>query len=248
MDLYSARLKGAELPKMHEGKGQLRIIVVEDETKVAGALREGLELENYEVVVAPTGEEGFFLVNAEEFDLVVLDLMLPGRDGIQVLSTLRKRGLQTPVLILTARDAIEDRVEGLDKGADDYLVKPFAFPELLARVRALLRRGRTEQAVQLRLADLEMDAVTRKARRRGQYLELTAREFELLEYLLRHKEQVVSREMLARHVWKESVRATPLDNVMDVHINRLRRKVDEPFDRKLIHTVRGVGFVLREEE
>jgi len=242
------RIEGAELPKMHEGKGQLRIIVVEDETKVAGALREGLELENYEVVVAPTGEEGFFLVNAEEFDLVVLDLMLPGRDGIQVLSTLRKRGLQTPVLILTARDAIEDRVEGLVKGADDYLVKPFAFPELLARVRALLRRGRTEQAVQLRLADLEMDAVTRKARRRGQYLELTAREFELLEYLLRHKEQVVSREMLARHVWKESVRATPLDNVMDVHINRLRRKVDEPFDRKLIHTVRGVGFVLREEE
>src|SRR6266481_668233 len=207
MDLYSARLKGAELPKMHEGKGQLRIIVVEDETKVAGALREGLERENYEVVVAPTGEEGFFLVNAEEFDLVVLDLMLPGRDGIQVLSTLRKRGLQTPVLILTARDAIEDRVEGLDKGADDYLVKPFAFPELLARVRALVRRGR--QGPQLRLADLEMNVVTRNAKRRGQYIELTGREFELLEYLLRHKDQVVSREMLARNVWKET-RATPI--------------------------------------
>jgi DNA-binding response OmpR family regulator len=147
---------------------------------------------------------------------------------------------------LTARDAIEDRVQGLDKGADDYLVKPFAFPELLARVRALLRR--TEQGVQLRLGDLEMNVVTRNAKRRGQYLELTGREFELLEYLLRHKDQVVSREMLARHVWKESARATPLDNVMDVHINRLRRKVDEPFDRKLIHTVRGVGFVLREEE
>ena len=225
-----------------------RILVVEDEGKVARALREGLERQGYEVVVAPNGEEGFFLVNAEEFDLVVLDLMLPGRDGLQVLSTLRKRGLQTPVLILTARDAIEDRVEGLDKGADDYLVKPFAFPELLARVRALLRRGRTEQASPLKLGDLEMDVITRKARRHGQYLELTAREFELLEYLLRHKEQVVSREMLARYVWKESSRATPLDNVMDVHINRLRRKVDEPFDRKLIHTVRGVGFVLREEE
>ncbi len=172
--------------------------------------------------------------------------MLPGRDGLQVLSTLRKRGLQTPVLILTARDAIEDRVEGLDKGADDYLVKPFAFPELLARVRALLRRS--EQSPQLRLADLEMDVIARKAKRNGQYLELTAREFELLEYLLRHKEQVVSREMLARYVWKETARATPLDNVMDVHINRLRRKVDELFDRKLIHTVRGVGFVLREEE
>jgi len=137
-------------------------------------------------------------------------------------------------------------VQGLDKGADDYLVKPFAFPELLARVRALLRR--TEQGPQLRLADLEMNVVTRNAKRRGQYIELTGREFELLEYLLRHKDQVVSREMLARHVWKESARATPLDNVMDVHINRLRRKVDEPFDRKLIHTVRGVGFVLREEE
>jgi DNA-binding response OmpR family regulator len=233
---------------MHGGRPPLRILVVEDETKVARALREGLMREQYEVVLAPNGEEGFFLVNAEEFDLVILDLMLPGRDGLEVVSTLRKRGLQTPVLILTARDAIEDRVDGLDKGADDYLVKPFAFPELLARVRALLRRGRIEQALPLRLADLEMDVVTRKARRRGQQLELTAREFELLEYLLRHKEQVVSREMLARYVWKEGARATPLDNVMDVHIKRLRRKVDEPFDRKLIHTVRGVGFVLREEE
>ena len=231
---------------MHSGMPESRILVVEDESKVARALREGLERQGHQVVIAPTGEEGFFLVNAEEFNLVILDLMLPGRDGLHVLSTLRKRGLQTPVLILTARDAIEDRVQGLDKGADDYLVKPFAFPELLARVRALLRR--TEQGPQLRLADLEMNVVTRNAKRRGQYLELTGREFELLEYLLRHKEQVVSREMLARHVWKESARATPLDNVMDVHINRLRRKVDEPFDRKLIHTVRGVGFVLREEE
>src|SRR5437899_2518941 len=231
---------------MHERQGQLRILVVEDEAKVARAVREGLEREKYQVVVAPTGEHGFFLVNAEEFDLVLLDLMLPGRDGLQVLSTLRKRGLQTPVLILSARDAIEDRVQGLDKGADDYLVKPFAFPELLARVRALLRRGRIEQVVQLRLADLEMDVTARKARRGGQPLDLTAREFELLEYLLRHKGQVVSREMLARYVWKET-RATPIDNVIDVHINRLRRKVDEPFNPKLIHTVRGVGFVWREE-
>ena len=150
---------------MQEEKRQLRVLVVEDETKVAHALREGLQREKYEVVIAPTGEEGFFLVNAEEFDLVLLDLMLPGRDGLQVLSTLRKRGLKTPVLILTARDAIEDRVEGLDQGADDYLVKPFAFPELLARVRALLRRGRTDQALQLRFADLEMDVTNRKARR-----------------------------------------------------------------------------------
>ena len=231
---------------MHGAMPESRILVVEDESKVARAIREGLERQGHQVVIAPTGEEGFFLVNAEEFDLVILDLMLPGCDGLQVLSTLRKRGLETKVLILTARDAIEDRVQGLDRGADDYLVKPFAFPELLARVRALLRR--TEQGPQLRLGDLEMNVVTRNAKRRGQYLELTGREFELLEYLLRHKDQVVSREMLARNVWKESARATPLDNVMDVHINRLRRKVDEPFDRKLIHTVRGVGFVLREEE
>jgi two-component system, OmpR family, copper resistance phosphate regulon response regulator CusR len=226
----------------------LRILVVKDEAKVARALREGLRREKYEVVVAPTGEEGFFLVNAEEFDLILLDLMLPGRDGFQVLSTLRTRGLETPVLILTAGDAIEDRVEGLDNGADDYLVKPFAFPELLARVRALLRRGRTEQALQLSIADLEMDVTTRKVRRRDQQLELTAREFELLEYLLRHKEQVVSREMLARGVWKETARATPLVHDVIVHINRLLRKVDDPFNTKLIHRVRGVGFVLREEE
>jgi DNA-binding response OmpR family regulator len=231
---------------MQEVRPQLRILVVEDEAKVARALREGLEREKYEVVVAPTGEEGFFLVNAQEFDLVILDLMLPGRDGLQVLATLRKRGLQTPVLILTARDAIEDRVKGLDSGADDYLVKPFAFPELLARVRARLRRARTEPAPHLRLSDLEMDVTTHKTRRSGRPLDLTVREFELLEYLLRHKEEVVSREMLARDVWKETSRATTLDNVIDVFMNRLRHKVDEPFDQKLIHTVRGVGFVLRE--
>jgi DNA-binding response OmpR family regulator len=231
---------------MQEEKRQLRILVVEDEKKVAHALREGLQRENNQVVVAPTGEEGFFLVNAEEFDLILLDLMLPGRDGLQVLSTLRKRGLETPVLILSARDAIEDRVEGLDKGADDYLIKPFAFSELLARVRALLRRGRTDRVLNLRLADLELDLLTHNAKRAGRQLDLTAREFELLEYLLQHKGKIVSREMLARDVWKEN-RATPIDNVIDVHINRLRRKLDEPFTPKLIHTVRGVGYVLREE-
>jgi two-component system copper resistance phosphate regulon response regulator CusR len=147
---------------VQEGKGQLRILAVGDETKMARAIREGLERGKYEVVVAPTRDEGFFLVNAEEFDLVLLDLILPGRDGLHVLSTLRKRGLHTPVLILTARDSIEDRVQGLDKGADDYLVKPFAFPAPLARVRALLRQGRTEQTLQLRIADLEMDVVPRR--------------------------------------------------------------------------------------
>jgi len=226
----------------------LRILVVEDEAKVARALQEGLEREEYQVVVARTGEEGFYLVSAEEFDLVILDLMLPGRDGLEVLSTLRKRGLVTRILILTARDAIEDRVQGLDRGADDYLVKPFAFPELLARIRALLRRGRTEQVARLKLADLEMDLVTRKARRGGKDVEFTLREFELLEYLLRHKDEVVSREMLAREVWNETSGATPLHNVIDVHIARLRRKIDDRSNNKLIHTIRGVGYVLREEQ
>jgi DNA-binding response OmpR family regulator len=226
----------------------VRILVVEDEAKVAKALKEGLEAEHYEVMVARTGEEGFFLANAQTFDLVVLDLMLPGRDGIEVLRALRKQALQTPVLILTARDTIEDRVVGLDSGADDYLVKPFAFPELVARIRALLRRGRCDQVLRLKLADLEMDLVTHTATRGSQALALTAREFDLLEYLLRHQGHIVSREMLARDVWKETGRATPLDNVIDVHIARLRRKVDGPFDAKLLQTVRGVGFVLREGE
>lgn len=226
----------------------MRILVVEDEAKVAHALQEGLEGEHYDVVVARTGEDGFFRANAEVFDLIVLDLMLPGRDGIEVLTTLRRRGMQTPVLILTAKDAVEDRVFGLDSGADDYLVKPFAFPELLARIRALLRRDRIDQALRLKAGDLEMDLVTRKVIRSNPMLDLTAREFELLEYLLRHQNQLVSREMLTRDVWKEPARATPLDNVIDVHIARLRKKVDQGFPLKLIHTVRGVGFILREGE
>jgi len=225
----------------------VRVLIVEDEKKVAKALREGLEAEHYDVRVACTGEEGFFLVNHESFDLVVLDLMLPRRDGLEVLTTLRKRGLQTPVLILTAKDTIEDRVHGLDSGADDYLVKPFAFPELLARIRALLRRGRPDQILKLQQDDLAMDLVTRKVVRAGQPLELTVKEFELLEYLLRHVGHVVSREMLASDVWRVSARATPLDNVIDVTVARLRRKIDDPFEKKLLHTVRGVGFVLRTE-
>jgi len=222
----------------------MRILVVEDESKVADAVREGLESEGYEVEIARTGEEGFFLVNAQTFDLVILDLMLPGRDGLEVLRTLRQRGLQTPVLILTARDAVEDRVTGLDCGADDYLVKPFAFAELLARIRALFRRGRTDQVLRLKAADLEMDLVTRRVSRGGRPLNLTPREFKLLEYLLRYRNQVVSREMLARDVWHERSRATPLDNVIDVHIARLRKKIDHGSPEKLIHTVRGVGFML----
>jgi DNA-binding response OmpR family regulator len=198
-------------------------------------------------VLAYTGEEGFYLVQTESFDLVILDVMLPGRSGLEILTTMRRHGLKTPVLILTARDAIDDRVHGLDTGADDYLVKPFAFPELLARIRVLFRRGVPETAPKFRVADLEMDVVGRSVTRGGLALDLTAREFELLEYLVRHLGHVVSREMLARDVWKEAARHTPLDNVIDVHVARLRRKVDDQFDRKLVHTVRGVGFVVREE-
>jgi len=225
-----------------------RILVVEDEAKVAGALSEGLTGEGYDVVVATTGEDAFFLASEQTFDLIVLDVMLPGRDGLEVLTALRKRSLQIPVLILTARDAIEDRVVGLDRGADDYLVKPFAFAELLARIRALLRRGRVEQALCLKAADIEIDVVTRRAVRAQHLLALTTREFELLEYLVRHQNSIVSREMLARDVWKEPARGTPLDNVIDVHMAHLRRKVDQDSQVRLIHTVRGVGFILREGE
>ncbi|UCE21064.1 MAG: response regulator transcription factor [Candidatus Aminicenantes bacterium] len=226
----------------------MHILVIEDEPKVAKAIREGLESENYQVTVAATGEDGYFLATTQAFDLILLDLMLPGRSGLEILTALRKQKCQTPVLILTARDAVEDRVEGLDTGADDYVVKPFAFPELLARIRALTRRGRPEQALRLKLADLELDCVTRKVNRGKQEIDLTAKEFDLLEYLLRHQGHVVSREMLARDVWKVTSRATPLDNVIDVHIARLRQKVDAPFKKKLLKTIRGVGFVLKEGE
>ena len=226
----------------------MRVLVVEDERKLAQVLASALTAEHYDVVVAPTGEDGFFRANAETFDLVVLDLMLPGRSGLEILQTLRKRHVQTPVLILTARDGVDDRVRGLDLGADDYLVKPFALPELLARIRALLRRGRSSDILRIKVADLELDLAIRRVTRSGRELDLTTREFDLLEYLLRHQGHVVSREMLARDVWKEPRRATPIDNVIDVQMTRLRRKIDADGQRRLIHTVRGVGFAVRESE
>ena len=224
------------------------MLVVEDERKLAHVLPAALEAEHYDVVVAATGEDGFYRANAELFDLVVLDLMLPGRSGLEILQTLRQRHIETPVLILTARDGIDDRVRGLDLGADDYLVKPFALPELLARIRALLRRGRPSDVLRLKAADLELDLVARRAVRGERLLDLTSREFDLLEYLLRHQGHHVSREMLARDVWREPRRATPIDNVIDVQMTRLRKKVDTDGTVRLIHTVRGVGFVLQEGE
>jgi len=226
----------------------MRILVVEDEQKVADALREGLQGERYDVVVERTGEGAFFRITTEQFDAILLDLTLPGRDGLEILRAMRDRGMKTPVLVLTARDTLQDRVVGLDAGADDYLIKPFAFTELLARIRALVRRGRVAETPRLTLGDLEVHLITREVTRGGSRVDLTVREFELLEYLLRHQGQVVSRETLARDVWKETARTTPLDNVIDVHMARLRRKVDTDQTAKLIHTVRGVGFVLREGE
>ncbi|OGA54424.1 MAG: DNA-binding response regulator [Betaproteobacteria bacterium RIFCSPLOWO2_12_FULL_63_13] len=231
-----------------DDRARLRVLVVEDEEKVASALQEGLDGEGYDAVIARTGEDAFFLVSTEAFDVVLLDLTLPGRDGFQILAALRQQGRETRVLVLTARDALEDRVKGLDGGADDYLVKPFAFAELLARIRAMVRRGRVTAAPRLAAGDLEMDLWTRKVSRAGRAIDLTTREFELLEHLLRFEGQVVSRETLAREVWREKARTLTLDNVIDTHVARLRKKVDADQAVKLIHTIRGVGFMIREGE
>jgi two-component system, OmpR family, copper resistance phosphate regulon response regulator CusR len=225
----------------------MRILVVEDERKIAQALSKGLESNQYSVSIAATGEEGFFLASTQEFDLMILDVMLPSRDGLEVLTALRQRGFSVPVLMLTSIDTIEGRVRGLDSGADDYLVKPFAFAELLARIRALVRRTKPDISPRLSLADLEMDVSRRFVSRAGKEVALTAHEFDLLEYLFRNQGRVVSREMLARDVWKSAAHYVPLDNVIDVHIAHLRRKIDDPFGQKLLHTIRGVGFVLREK-
>jgi DNA-binding response OmpR family regulator len=226
----------------------MHILVVEDEPKVAQAIKNGLLSEGYQVTTVHTGEEGFFQAASQKVDLILLDVMLPGKSGIEILNALRELGKDTPVLILTAKDTIEDRVLGLDSGADDYLVKPFAFPELLARIRALTRRGRSDQALKLKLADLELDCITRKVKRSGYDIPLTSREFELLEYLMRHQGHAVSREMLAHDVWQVKDRATPLDNVIDVHINRLRSKIDTNFEQPLLHTIRGIGFIMKPED
>ena len=238
---------------MGSAVGGQHILIVEDEAKLANSVAARLEAEGYRVTKAETGEDAFFLVHSLRPDLMLLDLHLPRRGGLEVLRQIRHEGLRLPVLVLTSQVALDDRVRGLDAGADDYLAKPFAFAELHARVRALLRRvqpsGPIESphpAATLQLADLEVDPQLRAASRSGTRLDLTTREFDLLIYLLEHRNRTVSREMLARDVWKETARFTPINNVIDVQITRLRRKMDDPFPLKLLHTVRGVGFILRE--
>jgi two-component system copper resistance phosphate regulon response regulator CusR len=220
----------------------MKILIVEDEKKTAAYLRKGLVENGFTVDVAADGEEGLQRARSGAYDLLILDVMLPQRDGWSMLSELRRLGKQTPVLFLTARDAVHDRVKGLKLGADDYLVKPFAFSELLARVQSILRRTASRLQETLTVADLELDAMRRKATRAGKRLDLTPKEFALLVLLAQRSGEVLSRERIAEEVWGVSLDSDT--NVVDVHVRRLRAKVDDPFEQKLIHTVRGSGYVL----
>jgi DNA-binding response OmpR family regulator len=224
-----------------------KILIIEDDRKMSAALVSGIEAAGYEVIAASSAEEGFFLVHQTRPDLLLLDLTLPQRNGLDILKQIRSEGIDVRVLILTSHNTVEDRVEGLRTGADDYLGKPFSFPELVARIDALLRRFLPDTpATAFEIGDLKIDTKARSASRNGEPLELTAREFDLLLYLAENRGRTVSREMLARDVWRETARYTPIDNVIDVQVARLRRKVDDPFAVKLLQTVRGLGFSLKE--
>ena len=220
----------------------MRILVVEDEMKVASFIKKGLEEEGYAVDAAHDGEEGLERIGTNVYDAIVLDLMLPKVNGIEVMRELRARKLNVPVLMLTARDTLADKVMGLDAGADDYLTKPFAFEELLARIRSLLRRGKAEVAM-LKVADLLLDPATRKVKRGGKEITLTSKEFSLLEYMMRNVNKPLTRTTLSEHVW--DINFDRMTNVVDVYINFLRNKIDKDFEPKLIHTVRGVGYILK---
>lgn len=222
----------------------MRALVIEDELKTAAYLRQGLSENGFVVQVCTNGEDGLHQALTVENDLIILDVMLPRRDGWSILAALRRAGKQTPVLFLTARDAIQEKIKGLELGADDYIVKPFDFSELLARVRTILRRGPARQQEVLQVADLHLDTVRHKATRAGSRLDLTAKEFALLELLMRHQGEPVSRTIIAEQVWDINFDSDL--NVLEVAIRRLRTKVDDPFPNKLIHTVRGVGYVLEE--
>jgi heavy metal response regulator len=221
----------------------MRILIVEDEKKVAGFIKKGLEEETYAVDVAYDGEEGFHLAAMNDYDMIILDLMLPKMDGLEVLTRLRDKKVSTPILLLTAKDAVDDKVTGLNKGADDYLTKPFAFSELLARIRSLLRRGQVETQTELKVGDLCLDMVSHKVSRKGEEIELTGKEYSLLEYFMRNEGKVLTRTMIAEHVWDYNF--DTFTNVIDVYVNHLRKKIDKKYPAKLLHTLRGVGYVMR---
>lgn len=226
-----------------------RILIIEDDKKMSDALASGVQAAGYDVLTAASAEEGFYLVHSRHPDLLLLDLTLPHRNGLDILRQLRQEGIDMRILILTSHNTVEDRVAGLSTGADDYLGKPFSFPELLARIDALLRRFLpSKNEPQILIGDLRLDRKSRAAMRGGEVLELTPREFELLLYLAENTGRTVSREMLARDVWRETSRFTPIDNVIDVQVARLRKKIDDPFKIKLLQTVRGLGFSLREPQ
>lgn len=222
----------------------MRILVIEDEKKVSAFIKRGLEQESYAVDVVGDGVEGMHYIEMNQYDVIVLDIMLPKKSGLEVLKDIKAAGIKAPVILLTARDTVDDRVKGLDLGADDYLTKPFAFEELLARIRVLMRRGGWGSPI-LKFADLTLDPASRKAKRGEVEVELTVKEYALLEYLLRNPNRVLTRTLIAEHVWDQSFDSET--NVVDVYINHLRSKIDKDFSVKLIHTVRGVGYVLKEE-
>ena len=222
----------------------MRILVVEDDKGTARFIKKGLSEEGFMTDVVSGGEEGLFMATTEIYDLIILDVMLPEINGFEVLRAIRQKGVSTPVLFLTAKDEKEDIIHGLDLGADDYLVKPFAFAELLARIRAVLRRGQTSDQMQkLIIGDLVLDRVTRQARRNDKIIELTAKEFQLLEYMMRNAGQILTKTMILDRVWGYDFDTQ--SNIIEVHVNRLRAKVDKDFSTKLIHTVRGVGYVIK---
>jgi two-component system copper resistance phosphate regulon response regulator CusR len=222
----------------------MRLLLVEDEPKTVTYLRQGLQENGFVVDVASRGDDGLHLARTTTYDLVILDVMLPGMDGWAIVQSMRREGQTTPVLFLTARDSVDDRVKGLELGADDYLVKPFAFSELLARIRSLLRRSPLSQQDTVRVCDLELDIVRHRASRAGTRLDLTPKEFALLSLFARREGEVLSRTLIAEQVWDMNFNSDT--NVVDVHVRRLRAKVDDPYQKKLIHTVRGVGYVLEE--
>lgn len=222
----------------------MRILIVEDEKKVAAFVKKGLEEETYAVDVAHDGEEGYLLAGTNQYDMIVLDLMLPKMDGLDVLARLRQQRNNTPILLLTAKDSVEDKVTGLNQGADDYLTKPFAFSELLARVRSLLRRGQGDTKTVLQVGDLTLDLVSHKVRRNDGEIELTGKEYSLLEYFMRNVGKVLTRTMIGEHVWDYNF--DTFTNVIDVYVNHLRKKIDKDQDKKLLHTLRGVGYVMKD--